>query len=526
MGLFGGDKPDPEVQSLVEQAKHDSVSIEVLSKKNASGLVTPNYLNNSTLIEYLQDEEQPHFIFPLIPFDHNGVIVDDESVSPSSGLRTNVVISDDRILIAVGKKEGDEIISIEYGDIIDVSVEQPEEEIYVLNIRTRQKIFEIWRSNLDEDENVSDKVQLALEYISKSIPDDNERTESKRSGTLEETDQEVQYQITASVDTYNLQIDGESASFTDENSILVADNGIWINEQYKIDYKDIATIEQYDHNIEIPSGDDTVISKSEGAELVTKSGSHIRIYHFYSRKAPAPELDFPMEVIEYLKNKIDETGSHLLPYEYSLSNPLAMERPTLKVEGWTDGSSSVDAEISASGSSKGKSRGVELGPFSRSKTSSSSSIEGDLSGSISDNSYTTDVLSFKLYDEYLVIDSELNLKLSYSDIDNIFKKDGEGIVMRRKKIGGEFVGDETLVKLGDGIVIQTGSGTFIIEDLPEDASIDEAIDFVRSNISNTSEENNNNTNADKLRELKELYDEDVLSKEEFESKKKEILDDI
>lgn len=526
MGLFGSDKPDPEVQSLVEQAKHDSVSVEVLSKKNASGLISVNYLNNSTLIQHLRDEEQPHFIFPLLPFEHNGVIVDDENVSPSSGLRTNVVISDDRILIAVGKKEGDEIISIEYGDILDVSLEQPEEEIYVLNVRTHQKTFEIWRSNLDEDESVNEKIQLAIEYISNNIPENNEGTEHKRSGTLEEADQEVQYQITASVDTYNLQIDGESASFSDDNNILIGDNGIWINEQYKINYENIATIEQYDHKMEIPSDNGTVISKSEGVELVTKSGSHIRIYHFYSRKAPAPELAFPMEVVEYLKNKVDETGSHLLPYEYSLSNPLAMERPSLKVEGWTDGSSSVDAELSASGSSKGKSRGVELGPFTRSKTSSNSSIEGDLSGSISDNSYTTDILLFKLYDEYLVIDSELNLKLSYTNIDNIFKKDGEGMVMGKKKIGGEFVGNKTLVKLGDGIVIQTGSGTFIIEDLPEDAPINEAINFVRSNIPNINEQNNNNTNTDKLRELKELYDEDVLSEEEFESKKKEILDDI
>ena len=523
MGLFGSDKPDPQVQELVEQAKHDSVSIEVLSKKKASGLTSLNYLNDAPLIEYLKKEEQPHFIFPLLPYERNGVAVNGESVSPSDGLRTNVVISDRRILIAVGRRDGDKRTQIEYNDILDISIEQPDEEIYVLSIRTQKNTFEISRSNVDGDESVSEKIQLALEHISKNISDCNESAEDEGTDSREETDQQVQYEITANVNTYGIQVADEPASFSgDENDIFVDNYGIRINEQYEIRYENIATVERFDDRVEIANNDVLVIGQSEGVELVTQDGAHIGVFHHYSGEHPVPDLQFPTEVIEYLENKVNEDDDSTLPYEYSLSNPLTMERPDLKVEGWTDGSSSVDAEINASSSSKGKSKGIDLGPFIRSKTSSNSSIEGDISGNISDNTYTIDVLSFRLYDEFLSIDSKLNIELYYSDIDSVFKEDGGGMTKR----------NGTLVKPGDGIVIQTSSVTFRIEDLPEDAPIDEAIDFINSkmtskgkNSSNVDDSDSKN-GVDKLRDLKELYDEDVINKEEFESKKKEFLDDI
>lgn len=524
MGLFGSDKPDPQVQNLVEQAKHDSVSVEVLSKKKASGWGSHNYLKDSPLIEYLESEEQPHFIFPLVSLKGQGVFVNGEGISPSSKLRTNVVITENRILIAVGRKEGDKIISIEYDDIQDVSTGQPDQELCELSVNTSQKQFTIRRNRVvEEGKNIEEELEDVLEYILSKITDSKDGAEGDDSDSLKETDQEVQYEITANVKTYDLQINGEPASFSDDdNNITIDDYGIRINGQYEIAYENIATVETFYDKVEIANNDVLVIGQSDGVELVTKDGSHIGIYHHYSGEPPVPDLQFPTEVVEYLKNKVNKIDSTPLPYRYSLSNPLTMERPDLKVEGWTDGSSSVDAEINASGSSEGKSKGIEIGPFTRSKTSSNSSIEGDLSGSISDNSYTTDVLLFRLYDEFIFIDSKLELELYYKNIDNIFKEDGGGMTMR----------NGTLVKPGDGVVIQTGSVSFRIEDLPDDAPIDEAIDFIKSKMTNEGKESSNvdgsdtKTDADKLRDLKELYDEDILSEEEFESKKKEILDDI
>lgn len=160
MGLFGSDTPDERVQNLVDNAKHESVSIDVLSKKKASGWGSHNYLNDAPLIEHLNPEEQPHFIYAIADAGGNGVFVENgDDLLPNGKLRTNVAVTDQRILIVIGDKNGDKAISIGYSEIAKIE----------LNIADNQKELAIGTGNdvynIQQSTGKYDKIPETIEYI-------------------------------------------------------------------------------------------------------------------------------------------------------------------------------------------------------------------------------------------------------------------------------------------------------------------------------------------------------------------------
>ncbi|MFQ3477444.1 SHOCT domain-containing protein, partial [Halonotius sp. F2-221B] len=197
------------------------------------------------------------------------------------------------------------------------------------------------------------------------------------------------------------------------------------------------------------------------------------------------------------------------------------EGGTLRIEGWTKGSSDINADVNASSNSKGKSFGVQGGPFFASKTASKSSIKGDISGEITDNTYTAEIEKLKIYKQNLTLKSGVELDIHLSEIGNVFKQQ-------------------------NGLIIEVAGTTFRMGDLPSDAKVSEAVSYIKDHMTSSEEEvedtssaekdENENKDeyadsanvdtAEKLRELKGLHEDGILTDEEFETKKEELLDDF
>lgn len=642
MGLFGSDNNDEiseEAQQLIDSANHKSVNSDRLTKLKSGRM--SRYLYDKPLIDYLEDGEQPHFIFAArskVP-KAKGAGYSNPEMS-GTGMVMHMV-TDERWLVVVSNTEGDQFFSIPLNKIqsvdystsatgheIEIFAEDGEITIPIANIYDSDeieevhsyleddvsKITEIFKSN---DQNLNEILtkltqilineekeilSVSFEHNSKNDVHYQIAKNSHRAGNLSDDDysllkeilNEMELQIqedkglnqiffsieentvdestriaeTVLNQVYSVDVpdlthveiedmsDGElknkyapsgtktfdahissnnlrpksnsdelSDRFSSSESYEVSVNNSSIkiyDGEYKLDFEQIAEIQEFEDGVTASGPEGVYETKNVGVKLITGDGGELRIYEQYLGPSPAPEVSFPEEIIELLSKRVEELSAVDLPYEFSLSDNLTIDKPEIKIEGWTDGSSNISADVDASASSKGESKGIELGPFTRSKTSSNSSIEGEISGAISDNTFTDRVNSFKLYDENLIIDSEVKFDLDYSDIENIFKDNSGGMT----KEGG------TLVEKGDGVVIETGSVTLKITNLPKGAPIDNAVKFVHSKLNNKREENVNDDDstteksADKLREVKQLYEDDIITEEEFESKKQDLLDDL
>jgi hypothetical protein len=170
MGLFGSDKPTKRVQNIVDEANHPSVDSEVVGKKNSSGFIQNDYLSDKPLVEYLNSEEQPHYIFRLgsVGNLNVGVFVDNgEDLIPSSGLTTIVAVTDHRVLIVVGNKDGDRVVTIEYDAVSTLELDDVDDKhhsIYQLTIATDETNYRIRQLDSSVDD-IQEKCRAAGQYI-------------------------------------------------------------------------------------------------------------------------------------------------------------------------------------------------------------------------------------------------------------------------------------------------------------------------------------------------------------------------
>jgi hypothetical protein len=251
-----------------------------------------------------------------------------------------------------------------------------------------------------------------------------------------------------------------------------------------------------------------VLERETGIEIVTDQDEYL----LYSIRVDEEESDeypeIPVRVSDYIQNEYKSRQTDESDSKYILIEPFDSDGE-LKAEGWTDGDSKIQADLDADSQSEGKSRGLEIGAFSRSKISSKSSIEGDISGQISDNTYSTDVKYFSISGDRIIVDSEIRLDLHLSEIDNIIEQK-------------------------NGVVIDIGSSTFRINGLSNSGQVSEAVEFARNQISGFDDEPeedmrenaSDNNIGDKIRELKDLHEEGILTDKEFESKKEDLLDEF
>jgi len=116
-----GPLPVNNVEQLVKEAIDDTVTEERLSEK--SGRLVKR-LEDQPIIDYLQEDEQPHFMFngPSTGFELDGEY--SGQISPGDPHNAWLVVTDRRLLGLVGQDDGDEVMPIDYEDVDDVELEQ------------------------------------------------------------------------------------------------------------------------------------------------------------------------------------------------------------------------------------------------------------------------------------------------------------------------------------------------------------------------------------------------------------------
>lgn len=592
MGLFSSDESetdvsDGRVEELVNKAKSDTVTEERLTKTDTSGIVSRgfNMADDDPLIEYLENDEQPQFIFfstqavPPLKIPEA-----DAELSTGMSSRSAVCITDRRFIVVVSRGVGipdptdaegvdvevefdrepssndDVCIEIPFESVLDFEAIPADGGVKIdghkINLRVNKteiigKVGLVFDEDYEDFEG-TDEVDVVIsnafdksdikevgDYLRSQIGkteavSDEEKKESSKSedeglGPLfssdsdddseevEELDNREELRNKVAESKENLITVEVLATFYHHNRDYIVDTSYQLrledsrmhfsriaggDDEHEFEYSKIAKIEEFKGYNDV-----------SGVVLILSDDTQIRIgcSELFTEKSTLPDA-----VREKIEAKADlsetETESEYILVHLADICPSELEEYSstgeLRVEGWKSGSSEVNADFDASSESQGKSRGVELGMFSRSKTSTKSSIEGDLDGEISDNTYTSDVDTFIIFKENLVLESEIKLNLHYSEIDNIFEQ-------------------------SSGVIIEVGSTTFRIEDLPNDRPISEAVAFVKEQMETFAEEEpiaddgeESVDSADKLRELKELHEDGILTDEEFQSKKEELLDDF
>jgi hypothetical protein len=221
----------------------------------------------------------------------------------------------------------------------------------------------------------------------------------------------------------------------------------------------------------------------------------------------------PAEFAKELKTRIENHGGKAA-HEYRLVRPSTSDA-ILRVEDWTDGASNLSADLAATSKTQGESRGVQVGAYTRSSVETTSSTSGEISGSISDNTYTTEIESFDILEERVAIESGLKLDLHYSDIQQ-FAEEGDGVVIVLNSITVRIAGcrQECLSEAVE----------FVNDRMAEfEAEADGAATAAQSVDSEQTDEPDPES---RLKRLNSLHDQGLLSEEEFESKRSEIVSEL
>lgn len=225
--------------------------------------------------------------------------------------------------------------------------------------------------------------------------------------------------------------------------------------------------------------------------------------------------DFSKHTFEKVAQKINQKSANL---EEDLEVLLDwIEKPgELRIEGLEKGSSTTRGTISGSTESKGVSRGIQVGPFTREKSKSQGSIDAKIESSTSDNTFSSDIDFLQIDKDGIYAESDPIINVRYLDIDRVAK--------RKNGIYAE---------IGQQTYSMNGYGHFGTSPLKEH-NLSKAFAIIENkvNASNKLEEsskemdknNSEQTPTEKIKELKKLYDDGIISEEEFESKKKELLD--
>lgn len=418
------------------------------------------------------------------------------------------------LVIAIGGtnlvtgEEDDEYIKIPYGAVNSVEYSSPLTSLY-------KKIeFESLGNNCTIFTHKGEKrVELAANLLSTNT-ESSEITEgtTKELQLKESNNSELSETLHGKM--YNSQ-EGTIDSFRNEAVLFNEDNIMIPDIDSSIKYSDIVDISDYEYKYVCPE----FVSFRKGIEMISNGENHLILY-LDNRADDSDSGSFPDfydNVANYIYNHIEPSSKNRVD-EYTLIGPFNRNnysKEELKVEGWTDGDSNVDMDLSAKSASKGKSKGLEVGPFTRSKSSSTSEIQGDISGSISDNTFSSDIKSLKIYEEKIVIDSKLYLELGYEDISAIHK-------IQSRSDG--------------GINIQTSEKDLRVtvdeENRYHGSKLDEIIEYIRDKLTDRGQfedsghKDDENSPSDRLSELESLREKELISEEEYQQKKSEILNDL
>ncbi|UHQ96012.1 SHOCT domain-containing protein [Natrinema halophilum] len=651
MGLFSrnsGETSDSEavVRELVENAESDTVTSELLTSTKTSGILSDGItLKNNPVNYFLEDNEQPHFIF----YRNDTPVLQATEVNLDLRLefekKPNFVIclTDHRIVLIESSNGRDLAKSIPYTAISKIIGIEDHNRYYELSLQLKteatdliQDIFSsfgeqvsdkgnLWnlamyvsfdsdtghKSKIDVMRNARDYLRSAIEEATDFYqePTTTENTESatgsgnpnsendsevitdttteskspdnlgpkasdSSAGSAEPSSIEVGISIhseTADTDDWLKNIDGTVATqqksinhtkvfgsdyvefiygFTDIAEVYKENDGLSIGgKQLRfLDILNVRFLEDRDlvagSNLSVLRGCDYIaltvatdgVSPDQTATDYEGGVSHLyligspkdlRRYAKGSHKsdneyqvsdAPSASRSDLQTLFDKVRDDVSATSSEV----YILQDYI--ERPShLKIEGWQEsGATKINAGIGGDIESSGKSRGIQVGPYTSARSQSEGSIIAELDGSISDNSFSSEISFLRISRKGIFVDSDPVLNFDYSAIDRVLKRDN-GFSIEADGTVYTIVGPRQTSNMLFG-----KDGLFSSLDSP---ALEEAIAFIQEQVSQSREnkepvEESDNKPADKLRELKNLHEEGVLTDDEFKSKKRELLDDF
>lgn len=159
----GGLDVAKRAQALVDAAIHESVTAKRLTKSNTDGILTTGYLFDEPVINRLNSDEQPNFIFT----NQKGVAIanrDGETalMEPDLGGSTFLVVTDERLIFITGMESGDVEFSIPYEILVETKFEAKHGQ-KALAFETPNEAFSMPLSTFVLD----DYIQKSIDYVIK-----------------------------------------------------------------------------------------------------------------------------------------------------------------------------------------------------------------------------------------------------------------------------------------------------------------------------------------------------------------------
>ena len=159
MGLFGSSE-DTEAEQLAEQAKGGSVTAKRLETTEKGFGGGRDYFKDSQVLDWLEEGEQPHHLFPSTSSDSHLVAVENgENLEPNGKYRVVLMITDSQLLFLIGGDSGDHSKEIRYNEIESVQIDN-DNEIIQLTTGDENFYFTVSMAFFGDDE-----LSSAAEYI-------------------------------------------------------------------------------------------------------------------------------------------------------------------------------------------------------------------------------------------------------------------------------------------------------------------------------------------------------------------------
>ena len=523
MGLFSGEEgdtavSDARVADAVEHAWGETVTRERLTQTDTTGLVADGIrLNDAPLIDYLDEDEQPHFVF----FSNGARKIlrapeIDEELDKSGGWPRVTICLTDRHVHLVQSKKRDTAVAIPLDAVTGCDVRSDGKwhsiTVEVDDSDIVEHVFDSFnRSSVTDAGTTLIEVNVGKKYNSRDI----EHVESylnadeiRSRATLQEvraaaegTERAADGSPAAiaaelSVDCYrpderNAGVSHRSGEYPvrlDETSISIGD------DEYTVDYEHVSEVRELFHRDEQQNTERTPEDPSasyvttaaavavEGVELVTEDGSHVALYSRAEKQrskqwhraprsasrrkliADAPQPQFPDEIEDHVRNRITTSGTGP---EYVLQGPFDVapfDAATceLTVEGLADGPFEPKTAAEMDAEQDGDVGSGQTDSSTRFETASGSSIDGAVPGATADRPVTSDVASFEIYEDSLTVRSARRVEIDFVDIDTVSAR-------------------------ADDVVVDVGSTTVRIENVANADRIDDAVAFVRARTSDATD---------------------------------------
>ncbi|WP_418279796.1 hypothetical protein [Halorubrum sp. DTA98] len=197
MRLFGGGDENKRAERLANNAKGESVTLERLTTIERGFGKGRDYLANSSVLDWLKDSEQPHFIFPS-RVNNRIKRQAGSDLEPNGEYRVVLVVTSERVLFLIGDKSDDRSLTIEYGDISGIGFVKQESSgmlepsVATLKVETKDETYFFQLSGEDEGMETASEYILEASEVNEDIQADFETPKTVGQEARERSDRRLE----------------------------------------------------------------------------------------------------------------------------------------------------------------------------------------------------------------------------------------------------------------------------------------------------------------------------------------------